>query len=62
MAIGSHRPAAGTLIHSDQAVPFTSWGFSQRAKPSGLLPSMGTIGDAYDTQSRMMAVRFGSPV
>jgi putative transposase len=27
---------------------FTSWAFTQRAKESGLLPSMGTIGDAYD--------------
>jgi hypothetical protein len=26
----------------------TSWAFTQRAKESGLLPSMGTIGDAYD--------------
>jgi putative transposase len=41
---------------------YTSWAFTQRARASGLLPSMGTIGDAYDTQSRMMAVRFGSPV
>jgi transposase InsO family protein len=27
---------------------YTSWAFTQRAKDSGLLPSMGTIGDAYD--------------
>jgi putative transposase len=27
---------------------YTSWAFTQRAKQSGLLPSMGTIGDAYD--------------
>ena len=27
---------------------YTSWAFTQRAKESGLLPSMGTIGDAYD--------------
>jgi transposase InsO family protein len=26
----------------------TSWAFTQRAKDSRLLPSMGTIGDAYD--------------
>jgi putative transposase len=38
MAIESRRPAAGTLIHSDQGVQFTSWAFSQRAKASGLLP------------------------
>jgi putative transposase len=27
---------------------YTSWAFTQRAKDAGLLPSMGTIGDAYD--------------
>jgi putative transposase len=27
---------------------YTSWAFTQRAKESGLLPSMGTVGDAYD--------------
>jgi putative transposase len=45
-----------------ESAQYTSWAFTQRAKDSRLLPSMGTIGDAYDTQSRMMAVRFGSPV
>ena len=27
---------------------YTSWAFTQRAKDAGLLPSMGTVGDAYD--------------
>ena len=27
---------------------FTSWTFTQRAVDSGLLPSMGTVGDCYD--------------
>jgi transposase InsO family protein len=48
MAIESRRPAAGTLIHSDQGVQFTSWVFSQRAKASGLVPSMGGVGACYD--------------
>jgi putative transposase len=48
MAIQSRRPAAGTLIHSDQGVQFTSWAFSQRAKASGLVPSMGGVGACYD--------------
>jgi putative transposase len=48
MAIESRRPAGGTLIHSDQGVQFTSWAFSQRAKASGLLPSMGGVGACYD--------------
>src|SRR5215217_2998021 len=48
MAIQSRRPAAGTLIHSDQGVQFTSWAFSQRARASGLVPSMGGVGACYD--------------
>jgi transposase InsO family protein len=48
MAIEQRQPAAGTLIHSDDGTQFTSWGFTQRALDSGLLPSMGSIGDRYD--------------
>ena len=29
-------------------VTATSWAFTRRAKESGLLPSMGSIGDCYD--------------
>ena len=48
MAIDSRDPRAGTLIHSDQGTQFTSWAFTHRAKASGLVPSMGSIGDCYD--------------
>jgi putative transposase len=48
MAIQSRQPTAGTLIHSDQGVQFTSWAFSQRAKASGLVPSMGGVGACFD--------------
>ncbi len=48
MAIGNRRPQAGTLIHSDHGVQFTSWTFTRRAQESGLIPSMGSIGDCYD--------------
>jgi putative transposase len=49
MAIDQRQPAAGaTVIHSDQGTQFTSWAFTQRAIDSGLLPSMGSIGDCYD--------------
>ncbi len=27
---------------------FTSWAFSERVRLAGLVPSMGTVGDAYD--------------
>lgn len=48
MAIDARRPPAGTIIHSDHGVQFGSWAFTTRAKQSGLVPSMGSIGDCYD--------------
>jgi len=49
MAIHNRNPRPEqTVIHSDHGSQFTSWAFTQRAKDSGLLPSMGTIGDAFD--------------
>ncbi|MBG6095815.1 transposase InsO family protein [Nocardioides luteus] len=42
------RENPGTIIHSDQGVQFGSWAFTRRAKESGLLASMGSIGDCYD--------------
>jgi putative transposase len=48
MAIENRRPAPGALIHSDHGTQFTSWAFTDRAKRSGLLPSMGSIGDCFD--------------
>ena len=48
MAIDSRRPAPGALIHSDHGTPFTSWTFTERVKRSGLVPSMGSIGDCFD--------------
>ncbi len=47
MAIQGRRPS-GTLIHSVHGTQFTSWAFTERAKRSGLLPSMGSIGDCFD--------------
>ncbi|WP_396026384.1 group II intron reverse transcriptase/maturase [Actinomadura sp. 9N215] len=48
MAIQNRQPPPGTLIHSDHRVQYTSWAFTQRAKASGLVASMGSIGDRYD--------------
>jgi transposase InsO family protein/transposase-like protein len=48
MAIANRGPSAGGIIHSDHGVQFTSWAFTDRAKRCGLLPSMGSVGDAYD--------------
>jgi putative transposase len=48
MAIQTRTPSAGAIIHSDQGVQFASWAFTQRARASGLMPSMGSVGDCYD--------------
>jgi putative transposase len=48
MAIAQRNPLDGTVIHSDQGTQFTSWAFTRRAVDSGLLPSMGSVGDCYD--------------
>ena len=37
-----------TILHSDHGCQYTSWAFGQRLRASGLLASMGTIGDCYD--------------
>jgi len=47
MAIEQREPD-GTVIHSDQGTQFTSWAFTRRALDSGLMPSMGSVGDCYD--------------
>lgn len=47
MAI-ENRQAEGVVIHSDHGTQFTSWAFTRRAIDSGLVPSMGSIGDCYD--------------
>jgi transposase InsO family protein len=48
MAIENRRPVPGGIVHSDHGTQFTAWAFTERAKKPGLLPSMGTVGDAYD--------------
>jgi putative transposase len=48
MAIDRRIPPTGAIVHSDQGVQFASWAFTQRARDSGLLPSMGSVGDCYD--------------
>ncbi len=48
MAIDNRQPTAGGIIHSDQGVQFASWAFTQRARDSGLVPSMGSVGDCFD--------------
>ncbi len=48
MAVWNRRPAAGVVHHSDRGAQYTSVTFSQRCQEAGVVPSMGSIGDAYD--------------
>lgn len=48
MAIHNRRPAAGLVHHSDRGSQYTSVEFGGRLKETGLLPSMGSVADAYD--------------
>jgi putative transposase len=46
--IPSQLLAAELLRRPLEFAQFASWAFTQRAKSSGLLPSMGSVGDCYD--------------
>jgi len=48
MALHNRRPAAGLIHHSDRGSQYTSVEFGSRLKEAGLLPSVGSVGDAYD--------------
>lgn len=50
MAIEQRTPLEGTVIHSDQGTQFTPWAFTDRALPSSLVPSMGSVGDCFDCE------------
>jgi putative transposase len=48
MALENRSPEPGAILHSDHGTQFASWAFTTRLKQSGLLASMGSIGDCYD--------------
>jgi len=48
MAVWNRRPDAGLIHHSDHGAQYTSLAFSQRLKDTGVIGSMGTVGDALD--------------
>jgi putative transposase len=47
MAVSQRRPS-DVIHHSDQGSQYTSIAFGLRCKHSGVRPSMGSVGDAYD--------------
>jgi putative transposase len=53
MALARRRPGPGLIHHSDQGSQYVSLAFGRAARRAGIAVSMGSRGDAYDTQSRM---------
>ncbi len=47
MAITMRKPQA-VIHHSDHGCQYTSYAFGKRCREAGIMPSMGTVGDAYD--------------
>ena len=52
----------GLRCHSDAGSQFTSLRYGERLAEIGAVPSIGSVGDSYDTQSMITAVGVGSPV
>jgi putative transposase len=47
MALAQRRPQ-NVIHHSDRGCQYTSYAFGKRCREMGMLPSMGSVGDAYD--------------
>ncbi len=47
MAVTQRQPR-GVIHHSDRGSQYTSYAFGKRCKEAGIMPSMGSVGDAYD--------------
>ena len=48
MALHNRRPAPGLIHRSDRGSQYTSVEFGKRLEEAGLLPSVGSVGGAYD--------------
>jgi len=47
MAVAQRQPT-NVIHHSDQGCQYTSLAFGSRCRETGIRPSMGSVGDAYD--------------
>jgi len=47
MAVTQRQPSA-VIHHSDRGCQYTSYAFGKRCREAGVMPSMGSVGDAYD--------------
>lgn len=62
LAIRRRQPAGSLIHHSDRGAQYTSLAFSQHLQGADMLPSTGSVGDCYDTQSIMVTGLVGNAV
>jgi len=48
MALHQRKPSPGVVHHNDHGVQYTSIDFGRTLRTSGVVASMGSIGDAFD--------------
>ena len=61
MALGTRRPAAGVIHHSDQGVQYASSEYIARLEGAGALISMAAVGNPYENaQLRCESLAFSS--
>ena len=48
MAINQRQTKRGGIMHADHGVQFTSWAFTDKIRQAGLMPTFGSVGDAFD--------------
>ena len=48
MAVWNRQPGSGLIHHSDRGCQYTSLVFGHQLRESGLVESVGSVGDAYD--------------
>jgi len=48
MALWNRRPTSDAVHHSDRGTQYTSLAFERRCREAGVVPSMGSAGNAYD--------------
>lgn len=51
MAIRQRTARKGGIVHADHGVQFTSWAFTDKVRKAGLMPSFGSVGDAFDCET-----------
>ena len=48
MVISCRQPEGPVIHHSDQGSQYTSLAFGKQCREAGVVPSVGSVGDAYD--------------